>query len=134
LLIFNALICCEENVKPGGFRRREKLAVLQSRQARVTSRSAVVTGQIIPEPLIDTFVDQNPHLRAGEQQFLRFFESGDRRLSCHGRKALEEVFECFAALQVVEQRLNRHTCPAKDGSPSEDVFVLNDDIHVVIVA
>ncbi len=42
------------------------------------------------------------HLGTGEQKALRFFEGSDRRFARHGGKALQEVFECFAALQVVE--------------------------------
>jgi hypothetical protein len=34
-----------------------------------------------------------------------FFESSDGRFTRDGRKSLQKVFECFSALQVVEQRL-----------------------------
>ena len=57
---------------------------------------------MVSESLIDTFVDQNAHLGAGEQKALRFFERGDGRFARDGGKALQEVFECFAALQIVE--------------------------------
>lgn len=61
-----------------------------------------MTAQIASESLIDTFVDQNTHLRAGEQKVLRLFESGDCRFTGDGGKALQEVFECLSAFQVVE--------------------------------
>ena len=37
-----------------------------------------------------------------EQKALRFFKGGERGFARHGRKALQEVFECFAAFQVVK--------------------------------
>lgn len=58
--------------------------------------------QIVPESLIDTFVDQNAHLRAGEQKALRFFEGGDRQFACDSGKTFQELFERFAAFEVVE--------------------------------
>jgi hypothetical protein len=92
-----------------------------------------MAGQIVPESFVDTFVDQNTHLRTGEQKALRFFEGSDRRFARDGGKALQEVFECFAALQVVKQSLDRHSRPAKDRSSSEDIVILDDDIHDRIV-
>ena len=61
-----------------------------------------MAGKIVPEPLIDAFVDQNAHLGTGEQKALRLVEGGERGFARHGRKALQEVLECFAALQIVE--------------------------------
>jgi hypothetical protein len=90
------LVHREENIKSRGFRRCKKLAILASRQPRVTRSLALMAGQIVPESLIDTFVDQNAHLGTGEQTALRFFERGDGRFARDGRKALQEIFECFA--------------------------------------
>jgi len=92
-----------------------------------------MAGQIVPESLIDTFVDQNAHLGTGEQTALRFFERGDGRFARDRGKTLQEIFECFAAFQVVEQSLDRHSRPAKDRSSSEDIRILDDHIHDEIV-
>ncbi len=86
----------------GGFRCHEKIAVTQSRQSCVSRRLAIRPGQIVPKSLIKTFVNQNPHLGTGEQKVLRFFEGSDRRFTGYCGKALQEIFECFAASQVVE--------------------------------
>jgi hypothetical protein len=102
LLIFDTLIGCEEDIKSGGFRRRKKFAILQSRQSGVTRPLAIMTGQMVPESLINAFVDQNAHLGAGDQNVFRLFEGGDRRFARDGGKALQEVSERFAAFQIVE--------------------------------
>lgn len=93
MLIFDSLICREENLKPGGFCSREELAVLQPCQTARYAGLEVVTRQMVAESFIDTFVDQNPHLGTIDQKFLRFFESGYRRFPGHGGKALQKVFQ-----------------------------------------
>ncbi len=77
LLVFDALVHGEENVKFGGFRCRKKFAVLETCESSVTRGLAIVVREIIPESLINTFIEQNSHLGAGEQEVLRFFEGGD---------------------------------------------------------
>ncbi|MFI5097332.1 MAG: hypothetical protein ACHQT6_05090 [Candidatus Acidiferrales bacterium] len=66
LLIFDALIHGEEDVKSGCFRCRKKVAIFQTCQTSVTGSLAIVTAQGVPESLIDTFVDQNAHLGTRE--------------------------------------------------------------------
>jgi len=57
LLIFDALVNGEENVKFGFFRCRKKVAILEACQPSVTRRLAIVAREIIPESLINTFVE-----------------------------------------------------------------------------
>jgi len=57
LLVFDALVHGQENVKFGGFRRREKVAILESCKSSVTRGLAIVAREIIPESLINTFVE-----------------------------------------------------------------------------
>lgn len=76
----------EENVKFGCFRCCKKLTIHQSSQSSVAGCLAIVTGQRVPESLIDTFVDQNAHLGTCEQKVLCFFECSDGRITRDGRK------------------------------------------------
>lgn len=57
LLVFNALVHGEENVKLGGFRCGEKVAILQSCESSVTRGLAIVAREIIPGSLVNTFVE-----------------------------------------------------------------------------
>ncbi len=63
-----------------------------------------------------------------------FFESSDGHLTRDGRKPLQKVFECFSALQVIEQRLDGHTRTAKHRSSAKNIGVFDDDSHEVIVS
>ena len=95
---------------------------------------AVVAGQRVPESHIEPLVDQNAHLRTCEQKMFCFFESGDGRFTRDGRKSLQKVFECFSALQVVEERLEGHSGPAKHGSSAKNIRIFDDDPHEIIVS
>src|SRR5216684_4814469 len=95
---------------------------------------AIVTGQRVPESLIDALVDQNAHLRACEQEVFCFFKGSNGRFTRDGGKSLQKVFECFSALEVVEQRLNRHSGSAKHRTSPKNVRVFDDDSHEVIVS
>jgi hypothetical protein len=57
LLIFDALIHGEENVKFRVFRCREKFAILESCESSVTRGLAIMAREIIPESLINAFVE-----------------------------------------------------------------------------
>jgi hypothetical protein len=57
LLVFNALVHRDENVKFSAFRCREKIAVRQTRESSVTRGLAIVAREIIPESLVNTFVE-----------------------------------------------------------------------------
>ena len=61
----------EKNIKLRGFRGRKKLAIPRSSQSGVTGCLAIMTGQGVPESLIDTLVDQNARSqgRASKRSF-----------------------------------------------------------------
>src|SRR3979490_2117527 len=73
-------------------------------------------------------------LGACEQEVFCFFESSDGRLTRDGRKSLQKVFECFSALQVVEQRLDGHAGSAKHRSSAQNVRIFDDNSHGMIVS
>src|SRR5216683_740348 len=131
---FDALIHGEENVEFACFRSGKKVAILQSCQSSITGCLAIVAGQRVPKSLIDTLVDQNAHLGAREQKVFCFFESSDGHLTRDGRKPLQKVFECLSALQIVEQRLDRHARTAKHRSSTKDIRVRDNDSHGMILS
>ncbi len=88
LLVFDALIHGKKNIKFGRFRRAQKRAILQPSEPCVTGGLAIVIGQVVPESLIDAFIDQNAHLRACKEKLLRFFEGGDGQFTRNRRKPL----------------------------------------------
>jgi hypothetical protein len=49
---------------------------------------AIVPGQRVPEPFIDTFVDQNAHLWTCEQKLFCLFERSDGRFARYGGESL----------------------------------------------
>ena len=102
-------------------------------RVRVTGCLAIVTGQRVPESLIDTLVDQNAHLGTCEQKVFCFFESSDGRFTRDGGKSLQKVFECFSALEVIDKRLDGHSRSAKDGSSAENIRIFDDYAHEGIV-
>ena len=115
-------------------RCRQKLAILQSSQPRVAGRLAVVARKGVPESLIDTLINQNPHfLRTGKQKIFCFLERSDSRFTRNGRKPRQELLKRFSAFQVVEQRLDRHSCSAKDGRSTENIPILGYNFHHAIV-
>jgi hypothetical protein len=69
-----------------------------------------------------------------EQKSFGLFESGDGRFPSDRGKTLQELFQRFSSLQVVEKGLNRHSSPTKDRSPSENVRILNYHSHETILA
>ncbi|HWZ97099.1 MAG TPA: hypothetical protein VN025_04995 [Candidatus Dormibacteraeota bacterium] len=63
LLILDSLIDGEKDIELGHFRRFEEFAILETGEASVTSGLASMIWKEVPKPFIDTFVNQNAHLR-----------------------------------------------------------------------
>ena len=63
-----------------------------------------------------------------------FFKSSDGGLTRDGGKSIQKVFECFSALQVVEERLDGHARSAKHRSSAKNIRVFDDDSHERIVS
>jgi len=120
------LIDCEQNVELGCFGGREKVAVFQSRQSGLTCRLAVVAGQMIPQALIQAFVNENAHSGPCEQSLFCFFQCGESQFARDSGKPGEEFFQCFPAFQVVEHRLDWHARAAEYGGSGEDFGVSNN--------
>src|SRR5262249_1308906 len=70
LLILDALVHREENVKSGCFGRCKQFTVFQSGQSSIAGRLANMTREGVPESLIDAFIDQDSRLRTCEQRSL----------------------------------------------------------------
>lgn len=64
-----------------------------------------------------------------------FFESIERHRAGDGRKSLQEIFDAFAALDVVNERLNRHASTAENWRTVHDLRVPNNGVgHVLLFA
>ena len=64
----------------------------------------------------------------------RFFEGGDGCFTRDCGKPLQEIFERFSALEVIEKGLDWHSRPAKDRGSAENVAVFDDHVHNLIVS
>lgn len=134
MLVFDPLIHGQEDIESCRFRCCEKIAIFQSGESGVTGCLAIVTGQIVSESLVDTFIDQNAHLGASEEKVFRFFESSDCGFARDGGKSFQKVFDSFSAFEVIEKRLDGNARSAKDGSSAEDFWIFDDDSHKRIVS
>ena len=68
-------------------------------------------------------------------ELLPFFERLERQLTWDCGKPLEEIFECFSTLQIVEQRLDRYPGSAEDWCTVHDVRIADDRLlHRLIVS
>ena len=63
LLVSKAAVHRHQNIKTCSFSGVQKLTVLEPTKAGVPSRLAFVPRQVIAHSLIDTLVEQNPHVR-----------------------------------------------------------------------
>jgi hypothetical protein len=88
----------------------------------------------VSEPLVNTLIDQNAPLGTRKQKLFCFLESGDGEFARDGGKSLKKIFECFSAFEVIEKCLNGHSGTAKDQSSAENIRMLEDDSHGMIVA
>jgi hypothetical protein len=88
-----------------------------------------VSRQSVPKSLIHAFIDEDAHLGACEQQFFRFFKGGNGSFARNRGKPFQKVFQRLSAFQLVEQRLDGHSRPAKHRGPAENVRVSDDDTH-----
>lgn len=75
LLTLDALVHREEDVKSACFGRCQQVTVFQSGQSSIAGCLAIMTGEGVPESLIDAFIDQDSHLRTCEQKVFGLFES-----------------------------------------------------------
>ncbi|PYU38145.1 MAG: hypothetical protein DMG54_31120 [Acidobacteria bacterium] len=62
LLVSKATVHRHQNIKTCSFSGVQELTVLEPTKAGVPSRLAFVPRQVIPHSLIDTLVEQNPHV------------------------------------------------------------------------
>jgi hypothetical protein len=50
------------------------------------------------------------------------------RISGDGRKIIYKLIQSLPAVDVIQQRLKRYTCPSENRSPSENIRIPDDDI------
>jgi len=70
-----------------------------------------------------------------EQKLFRFFQRGQGQIARDRREARQEIFQSFAALQVIEQGLDGHAGASEDRNAVHRLGVASDRLrHVFIVA
>ena len=71
---------------------------------------------------------------AGEQGFLRFFQSLQCLLPADGREPRQKALQAVSGLDVVEECAHQHPCASKCRRTGHDGGIANDDrLHVYIV-
>ena len=58
----------------------------------------------------------------------RLLEQRDNLLPPHAWKAVQEDFDRVAGPEVVEEALYPYACALKNGFPTEDLWILQDDV------
>src|ERR1035441_6603596 len=88
----------DQYVKARLIRRGEQGTVSQTGEARVAAGVALVTSEVMTESLVYALIQEKAHLMAGEQEFLRFFQSLQGLLPADGGEP------CQKALRSEERR------------------------------
>ena len=65
--------------------------------------------------------------RTIEKRFLGLFECSDRLLPGNRWEIFQEIAERLSGLEIVDQRLERHTCADEHGRPAHDFGIAVDD-------
>ncbi len=66
---------------------------------------------------------------------LGFFKRFQCESAGNRRKAFQEVFDGFTALKILEERLNRYSCPSKHWDAMHRLRILCDRLrHLFIVS
>jgi hypothetical protein len=71
-----------------------------------------------------------PSSKFGDQERLGVFKGLHRRFPCDRRKIVQELVECLATFEVVEQRLERHPRPQEYGRSPQHIGIAGD--HVIV--
>ena len=121
--------------KSGGFGGIEELSVRQSRELGKAGGLAVVAGKQEAHALVDTFVDQKPHQARASSRCLASSSACSANARETVRKSFQKLLDRVAALQVVEQGLNRHSRPPEHGCAVHNFRIFRDrPCHPYIVS
>jgi hypothetical protein len=71
-------------------------------------------GEIMSQALVDTLIEKNPHLGAFGEKFSGLFQSSDSHFAGNCREPFQKILKGFAALEVIEQILDRDTSSAEN--------------------
>ena len=91
-----------------------------------------MAGERPAQPPVEALVNQDAHGSNGLQhRELGGFNDGDGLLAFHRRETVEEVFNGFAAFQIINEVLERDACADKDRrSPHDFRIGVNDAFEV----
>ena len=106
---------------------REQFSVTQASQSCVAAGLTIVPAELMAQSLIDTFIQEEAHLEAGEQRFFRFFQSLQGHLPANRRKALKKTLQAVPRFEILEQCTNQNPCSSKRGFAGHDAGIANDN-------
>lgn len=96
--MFETAVNGQQDLKAGGFRRIQKIAVLETSQTRVLRRLDVMLREVVAQALIHTLIEQNPHSGLRSEKLTGLFEYGDRHLARNRGKTFEKLLDRLACL------------------------------------
>jgi len=109
LLVFKAAIHSEQHIEFGGFCGCQEIAVLESSETSVSSRLALMTGQVISQTLGNTFRQEGSSSKLADKCGLGVLKRGDGVLAADRGKILEEFVQSVSCFEVVARKRLRGT-------------------------
>jgi hypothetical protein len=108
---------------------RYRASVICSQLLRysITSASPRFAIERLSRTLIISGRKSSSRTRTIEKRFLRLFERSDRLLLGNSWEIFQEIGERLSGLEIVDQRLERHTCADEHRRPAHDFGIAVDD-------
>jgi hypothetical protein len=134
LLIRYVLVDRHQQFEARLFGSGQQPTIGETSEARVTASAAVVTAEGVAKPLVDTLVQKDAHLMAGEQRLFCFLES----LRCHvpadGGKPLQKSLQAVSGFEILEQSAHQNSRASKRRGTGHNGGIANDDrLHALSV-
>jgi hypothetical protein len=98
----------------------QEFAVVDASPTGLRNRFYELAGQFARQILGHTFVEQYPHSGSGEQMFGALFKKRHGLLARYGGVLLQKRIQCFAALNVIQQRPHRNARSRKTRLAAQD--------------
>ena len=84
--------------------------------------------QVAFQAPVEIFIQKNMHSGKRQCVDLGLFQQGNDLFALDAGKAVDEIFDGIARLQMVEQAFHRHACALEDGLSAKNFRVLHDDL------
>jgi hypothetical protein len=103
LLMRHVLIHRNQYFEAGLLRGGQEFTVSQTGEPGVPAGLALVSSEVMTEPLVYAFVQEKAHSMAGKQGFFRFFQSLQGLLPADSGEPLQKPLQAMSGLQVFEE-------------------------------